>query len=455
MKKILIIGGGFSGATTAIELLSQTKEPLEIFLSDSRGSVGQGLAYQSNQLLNLPASQLGLYPDKPEHFYHWLLSKEVVWRKEFPKLVIHASAFLPRKLYGIYIHAELKKAAGKSYGRIHFIQEEIEDLLPAGGQWQALAKSGNKIPIVDAVVLALGNFPKKLPMIHTNVLDGLRDTDKIKMIPKKAEVAILGSRLTAIDTIQSLLAQGFKGKLSIISKHGKMPLLDKKYNLSYALEISPKILQARKLKFIFREVRAELKKYAAQGIDWRVYVDELAKHSSQIWKNLPHQERLRFLRHLRFYWELHCQRSPYEELALNKNMEIKAARAVDFLEAGDRIQLFYKERSRNVIGTLTVDYIISCMGLEFDLDKLDSPLIKNLLKRGIIESNSLRIGFSLGQHQKGIYALGALLRADSWSQVTVPELRSQPGRVAREILGLPLMPKKTPNADFWKSGARV
>jgi len=74
MTVITIIGGGFSGAMVATNLLRQATEPLKINLIE-RHKIGEGIAYGSDSdwhLLNVPVGKMSAFAEEPEHFCHWL-----------------------------------------------------------------------------------------------------------------------------------------------------------------------------------------------------------------------------------------------------------------------------------------------------------------------------------------------------------------------------------------------
>ena len=70
---ILIVGGGFSGTTLAVQLSRRDPE-LKVAIVDSGKIPGQGLAYGTNyqcHVLNVPAKSMSAFPEDPEHFVRW------------------------------------------------------------------------------------------------------------------------------------------------------------------------------------------------------------------------------------------------------------------------------------------------------------------------------------------------------------------------------------------------
>ncbi|NBV64059.1 MAG: FAD-dependent oxidoreductase, partial [Planctomycetes bacterium] len=106
-----VIGGGFSGASTAMHLLDAARErgvPMHVQLIDAQGSAGTGAAYGTidvSHLLNVPAGSMSARPDVPQHFLEWS-------KVHLP----HATAadFLPRMLFGRYVRESLAHAASEA-----------------------------------------------------------------------------------------------------------------------------------------------------------------------------------------------------------------------------------------------------------------------------------------------------------------------------------------------------
>lgn len=73
---IAIVGGGYSGALTAVHLLRhhQALRPLKVLLIEPRLHAARGLAYSiwdDSMLLNVPAGNMSALADDPAHFLHY------------------------------------------------------------------------------------------------------------------------------------------------------------------------------------------------------------------------------------------------------------------------------------------------------------------------------------------------------------------------------------------------
>ncbi|HMC98090.1 MAG TPA: FAD/NAD(P)-binding protein, partial [Flavobacteriales bacterium] len=68
VKHIGIIGGGFTGTMTAVQLIERSNGPLEIVILNDRGTFNKGMAYDpysKDHLLNVTAAKMSAYPDRP------------------------------------------------------------------------------------------------------------------------------------------------------------------------------------------------------------------------------------------------------------------------------------------------------------------------------------------------------------------------------------------------------
>jgi uncharacterized NAD(P)/FAD-binding protein YdhS len=156
---VVIVGSGYSGTMVAVHL-ARAQRGLRVALIDRSKTFGRGVAYGTTDpkhLLNVPADQMGAFPDDIGHFYRWLKAHPV----NLDAAGIHElgpDAFIPRLLFGDYIQDLLREACALP-GTLDIIRDEIVDLTRREGEsFQLIGKSGSKLEAAQ-VVLALGNFP--------------------------------------------------------------------------------------------------------------------------------------------------------------------------------------------------------------------------------------------------------------------------------------------------------
>src|SRR3954469_3513601 len=109
--RIAIIGGGFSGTMTAVQILRATRQPLDLHIIERKPPLGRGVAYGTrygSHLLNVPAGKMSAFPSEPDHFLKWLQAhSDLIAGPAEP------TTFAPRKGYGAYVQSLLAEAEAK------------------------------------------------------------------------------------------------------------------------------------------------------------------------------------------------------------------------------------------------------------------------------------------------------------------------------------------------------
>ena len=104
-KHIAIVGGGFSGLMTAVNLARLSTRPLQVTVINCRRPAGRGVACGTRRpehLLNVAARNMSAFRDEPDHFLRWLRT-----RSEFdtmPEIELR-ERFIPRMVYGDYLRS--------------------------------------------------------------------------------------------------------------------------------------------------------------------------------------------------------------------------------------------------------------------------------------------------------------------------------------------------------------
>ncbi len=133
------------------------------------------------------------------------------------------------------------------------------------------------------------------------------DTEAVRAIPSEADVLLVGTGLTMVDWAFSLARLGHRGRIHAVSRHGLLP---RSHGPAAAIELGPGIGAAPATALgLSQAVRAEVERVVAGGGDWRSVVDALRPRTQALWAGLPTDERRRFMRHLRPYWDVHRHRA--------------------------------------------------------------------------------------------------------------------------------------------------
>src|SRR5579884_2349434 len=131
MKHIGIIGGGFSGTVTAVNLCRISEGPLKISIINAGYPMARGVAYSTrngSHLLNVAARNMSALADEPNHFVEWLRTRCEYADEPVARL---REKFIPRRVYGDYVHGLLYSqsfAAAQKGIVIETIQQEVTDI---------------------------------------------------------------------------------------------------------------------------------------------------------------------------------------------------------------------------------------------------------------------------------------------------------------------------------------
>jgi uncharacterized NAD(P)/FAD-binding protein YdhS len=215
-------------------------------------------------------------------------------------------------------------------------------------------------------------------------------------------------------------------------------------------------LHAKQVLGLMQELREEIRSRSQIGFDWRISFDTLRPQHQLLWKSLSTQEKRRFLRHVRIYWDIHRHRVAPEvgkvlqSLRERGQLEVHAGRILSYSadpsiqNSLDPITIHFRSRKNESIETLRTSYVINCTGPQGNYNQLRNPLIENLKSQGLLVSNP--IGFGISTHENGnlidstgnivdrLYTLGPPRSGDLWECTAVPEIRVQAERLARRLL---------------------
>ena len=443
---VLIIGGGFSGATLAYQLLRRDPKQ-NIAIVDGGEVLGRGIAYGTrywSHVLNVPAKNMSAFPDDAGHFLRWA-------RRNFTANV-HERSFLPRAIYGRYLDSLLKEAATRSGRDLPWFRDQALTLKQTDGLYSVQLKGGRKL-LAKAVVIATGNVPPGDPSIpglteaatkyfpfswsHT-ALDGLRDS---------RAVLLIGAGLTSVDLAIALASTGFHGTIHMLSRRGLLP---QPHSCAGTWPLFWNDGSPRTVRGLLRLIRTELRAAAETGADWRSVIDALRPVTPEIWQSLPEEERRRFMRHVRPYWDAHRHRVAPEiserlaYLVQQGRVQVHAGRISNYREEGNHAVVTYRRRRDGLAEEVNVDRVINCTGPEANWRRIDNSLLSSLFAQRLARPDPLFLGLDvdpdgsvrndLGVASRSLFAIGPVRKGSVWETTAVPELRHQACRLAEHML---------------------
>lgn len=460
---VAIIGAGFSGTVTAVQLMRMARTPLRIILVDKSGRMARGLAYGTRSpfhLLNVPAGNMSALPDSPEDFLEYC-------RLADPDVMPHS--FVPRMRYGTYLEALLSRTVSAASQRapisLETLTAEVLDLergKAANPNAVTLTLDDGRRLECDLVVLAPGHFPPR-DVLPRTAFDGLGHhyvsdpwTDaSLQEIAPDADVLLIGSGLTALDVVTSLDRLGHTGSITSISRRGLIPRAHRAGHVPTDRKIDGAALAAamgNTLRGQLRTLRRAAMQTEAGGGDWRDVIGALRSHTPSLWHALGPLDRQRFLRHVRPYWDVLRHRCAPEALALLEQRRqagrlemlagrIRAAR----LAPGDgRPEVVVQLRASLEPWKRHFDVVVNCTGPGSDLTRSSIPLLDRLLHARHLLPDPSGLGLAVddryavlnadGAPQPWLRYIGPLLKARDWEAIAVPELRVHAERLATGIL---------------------
>ena len=439
-KTVAVIGAGFSGLLTALHLLRERNGP-RVRLIERRAQFGRGAAYSTSSrehLLNVRAANMSAFPDRPHHFKDWLVGQTQAGE---------AAAFASRASYGAYLQALLREAAEASEaGRLILEADDAVDLRPASQGWTVTLAMGRSFP-ADAAVLAVGNLPPHLPPgVDTKAGESaayfgdpwLADFDAL---PEQGRVVLIGTGLTMVDLALRLAIERPALKMLALSRRGLQP----RRHLEHGPPSEP---FAPDLDDTPRSLLRRLRSQAGRT-DWRGLIDGLRPHVQSLWRSWTLEERGRFLRHLRPWWDIHRHRlapivaSKLDHLTASGNLSLAAGRIASVRPAGAGLEVAWTPRGGDVLQRVAAVAVINCTGPNGDLGRVRDPLLSGLLKQGVIRADACRLGLDVaadgrlidqdGATSLDLYAVGPVTRGAFWEITSVPDIRVQAAQCAAAI----------------------
>jgi uncharacterized NAD(P)/FAD-binding protein YdhS len=451
-KSIAIIGGGFVGTILVRLLLVQTKN-CKIYLFNSGASLSKGVAYNCNQnssLLNVIASKMSAFPDESNHFLDWC-TKHPTYKNDSRDII--ASAFLPRKIYGEYLHAiwlETIELAKATDCELEIIEEKVLAIHSKSNK-QLVVASNSQIEC-DKCVLATGNelpsTPKKLTDKFIESYDYFKNPWNLDFnkIHDSLPVLIIGNGLTMVDTVLSLRENNFHQKIISISPNGFNILPHRNFNFPFESKLAT-IQTPISLLELIHLFNLEVKKLKKFGVSPEPIIDAFRPNVAKVWQQFSEEEKAKFMGRVRHIWGVARHRIPfvsYDKIMkeqINQQLEILAGNLIEVTQTknGNRVVIWDKRTKKQK--ELLVGAIINCTGPETNVEKSNNQLLKQLVEAGTISQDPLKLGLrtncsnfktinALGKENQDLYAIGSLLKGELWESTAVNELKNQAKELA-------------------------
>ena len=447
---MVILGGGFAGAATAIKLVEAGYPAGQVSIVEPRTELGRGIAYSTSDLdhlVNGPARMFSLYPGDPGHLSRWLANHPDRRGWTGPADGNFEASFPPRSLYGDYVQSELAKTG------VRHVVDRAVDVLPEG---EVVLASGRRLP-ATRVVLATGLVRNESGFA---ISESVRAQGRYIGDPWAAnaydaidgpdgDVAIIGSSLTMLDIVISLEKRGFRGRYFTFSGRGLLVHARREAE-AWPAFLRPEALPRTTLALL-REIQRERRAIARAGEDWQRLVLSLRPFIEPLWANASDIERRRFTRHLRTFWDLAFHRAVPDSIAWldrarTQGRYFNVAGRVRGLapSAEPGVELTWRPRGDAESRCRRFDHVVNAAGYEADWRRLPDTLARNLLARGAVRPHPVGFGIeadaatgavigSDGHASRRLFAVGHPLRGAAWEASSVLEQIEGATRVARAV----------------------
>jgi uncharacterized NAD(P)/FAD-binding protein YdhS len=457
VKTIAIIGGGFCGTLTAVNLARFSTDALRVILVNNQYPMGRGIAYgtpRPEHLLNVVARNMSAFPDLPSHFVDWLRNRADF--ADIPPADL-PDQFVPRRVYGDYLQDLLfwqaKPLTGHGRVEIRLIDDEVLDVAPAGRGAQLVLKCGEAVQ-ADRVVLATGNLtphdlvPPGPAHDHPAYCGNPWHAWYEKAPDSHEDVLLIGTGLTMIDAFLTLQTVGWRGTIFALSRNGLLPLPHFK-GTDYPLFPPDDVesLGLHKLAALMEEHCARLRD---SGMNPAMVVDKLRPFTQRVWRNFSVAEKQEFAERYRTRWNVVRHRIPptvaaqIETAQKAASLHILKGRLAEVRDDGNRIKVTIDPGNGQPPHELVVGLLLNCTGPRDSINDAPAPLFQNLFERGLFRADELDMGIEVtpdfavvndqGRPSGFLFALGPLLKGTLWETTAVPELRAQALQVARALL---------------------
>jgi uncharacterized NAD(P)/FAD-binding protein YdhS len=454
---VAVVGGGFSGTMTAVNLARLSERPLRITLVNHRAPPGRGVAYGTRRpehLLNVAARNMSALPDHPNHFLEWLRT-----RTEYagvPEAELRET-FMPRRVYGDYLRGLLQQHARPvdPRARVEFalVDDEVFDLVPAGEGGRIHFASGGSLE-ADKIVVATGNeAPADLPGSDTVATHeawcGNPWLDWESRIPATGDIVLLGTGLTTVDAIVTLLALDWRGTIHAVSRNGLLPQSHFKGVDDPLFPPAHVDLATLGLAGLVKLLEEHCARLRAAGLNPAMVVDKMRPHTQRVWQAFTDAGRREFIAKHAARWNVLRHRiapSIHRQVAdalESGRLKITRAAVTGVKPLGTKVGVELRAADGKM-SVMEAGLAINCTGPHTRFTATRSALLQNLLKRGLAQPDSMDMGIRVepdfavvgrsGRRSPFLYAIGPLLRGTLWETVAVPELRGQAMRVAQVLV---------------------
>lgn len=234
MTHIGVIGGG-AAAVSLLDALSRTaRPPRSVTVFEPSPRLWRGRAYQQDLdtvRVNAPGFIMSARHGDDDHYGSWLRQRGPRYAETWLDHRL-GSPLLPRGAYGGYLEDTARAAVAslaEAGCRVTVVAARVTGVRASGDRFTLRTDDTGPGHDVDQVVHCTGSGAPADVFRLTGAPGYLPDPYPLALtlprVPERAEVAVIGSGLTAVDIAVSLAARGHRGGITLLSRHRVLPFV--------------------------------------------------------------------------------------------------------------------------------------------------------------------------------------------------------------------------------------
>jgi uncharacterized NAD(P)/FAD-binding protein YdhS len=461
--RLIVIGGGFTGAALVIHALRTSTRALDIVVVEPSARLGRGIAYGTQDpehRINVPSDRMGLSKSDPAEATRWLFANGVLPDAGSDDGI--GQFYVARAAYGAFVGDALRQTIEAAADRVTFAHRRASatSLERLGSGWRVSLDDGGQLD-ADVVALCFGHAVPAQPCAiaadvaaHPKFVPDPWDERAFDAIEPADEVLVVGTGLTMADVVVSLRTRGRSGPVTAVSRRALLPRAHGEFRndldiLQGAAPPATALGLARLLRTRMREAPAAL--------GWHPVADSFRANLPVLWNALPPREKRKVVKRLLPFWEVHRFRiAPQIRAALDASqrsadLTVEQAGLIGLARRDGRFVATLK-RAGGATDERFFDAVVLCTGPEKDLRR--NPLVAALLADGVARLDATGLGLAVdqqshvvdgeGQCWPDLLAFGPMTRGSFGEMTGAPDIAQHIERLAPLLLATAPVSEKAP-----------
>ncbi|WP_367138581.1 FAD/NAD(P)-binding protein [Saccharothrix sp. HUAS TT1] len=231
---IAVVGGGASAVCLLDALASDDRLPTgEVVVFEPSGHLWRGRPYQPDLeviRVNAVPEDMSVRAGDPAHLADWLATRASAGSRPNAYLdPLGGARFVPRAVFGDYLEQSARSALSalvRKGWQVRIVRDAVTRATPTAHRLALETTAGARFE-VDHAVLSFGAGQPADVFGLTGaagfVAEPYPTARALTAVPDDADVAVIGSGLTAIDVVLALNARGHRGRIRMVSRRGALP----------------------------------------------------------------------------------------------------------------------------------------------------------------------------------------------------------------------------------------